>query len=67
MSNKTTGVNHNPNNVQIGEYCILDNNTQYPVKIFSMTENKIFSEVGNHAEPIDTWTVMTRRLKRIKQ
>ena len=60
--NKQSRVNHNPNNVQIGDYCILDNNT-HPVKVFSMTEQKLFSEVGNHANPIDTWSVMTRRLK----
>ena len=62
-NNKQSSVNHNPNNIQIGDYCILDNHKEYPVRVFSMTENKLFSEVGNHASPIDTWNVMTRRLQ----
>ena len=62
-NNKQSSVNNNPNNVQIGDYCILDNHKEHPVKVFSMTENKLFSEVGDHASPIDTWNVMTRRLK----
>lgn len=56
-------MNHNPNNVTVGEWVILDDNEELLVKIFSMTELKLFSEVGSHSSPIDTWEVMTDRLK----
>lgn len=55
--------NHNPHNIQIGDWVILDNNKEHPVRVFSMTETKLFSEVGNHSSPIDTWSTMTNRLK----
>jgi hypothetical protein len=54
-------MNHNPHNLSIGEWVILDKK-EPPVKIFRMTEGKMFSEVGNHESPIDTWEVMTCRL-----
>jgi hypothetical protein len=56
-------INHNPHNIQIGDWVILDNNKENPVRVFSMTTNKLFSEVGNHSSPIDTWNTMTNRLK----
>lgn len=59
-------MKHNPNNVKIGEWVILDDNEESLVRIFSMTELQLFSEVGAHSSPIDTWQVMTDRLKRKK-
>ncbi len=56
-------INHNPNNIQVGEWSILDGNEDHPVMVFSMTTMKMFSRVGNHYTPIDTWEVMTYRLK----
>jgi hypothetical protein len=56
-------LNHNPHNLQIGDWVTLDDHKKHPVKIFGMTKNKMFSEVGNHENPMDTWNVMTRRLK----
>lgn len=58
-------INHNPNNVKVGEWAILDDNTKYPLLIFSMTPNKMFSQVGN-LESVP-WNVMTDRLKPIKK
>jgi len=54
-------MNHNPNNVEIGQWVVLDDNEDAIVLIFSMTPNKMFSEVGNLET--DTWSVMTDRLK----
>jgi hypothetical protein len=54
-------MNHNPNNVEIGQWVVLDDNEDAIVLIFSMTPNKMFSEVGNLKT--DTWSVMTDRLK----
>ena len=56
-------MNHNPNNIEIGKWVILDDNEEHPVKVFNMTPLKLFSEVGSHSSPINTWQVMTYRLK----
>ena len=62
-NNKQSKVNQNPNNVKVGDYCILDDRKDSRVKVFYITERKLFSTVGNHSTEIDTWDVMTRRLK----
>lgn len=55
-------MNHNSYNLSIGDWVMLDG-TMPLVKIFGMTELKMFSTIGNHESPIDTWEVMTNRLK----
>jgi len=55
-------MNHNSYNLSIGDWVLLDDRLPL-VKIFGMTDLKIYSTVGNHESPIDTWQVMTSRLK----
>lgn len=56
-------INHNPNNVQVGEWAILDDNEENLVRVFNITPLKMFSEVGSDSSRINTWEVMTYRLK----
>lgn len=60
-------INHNPNNVQVGQYAMLDNNENNIVWVCNMTPNKLISGVSRHYSQrfTKTWDVMTDRLKPI--
>lgn len=54
-------MNHNPYNIKIGDWVVLDNHEDNPVKVYGFTPTFLFAEVGNN-DGI-TWGVMTNRLK----
>ena len=67
-------MNHNKYNLQIGDECLLDENSacEQTVEILEFTPNKMFATIKNHFydntnhEP-QSWDVMTYRLTPLKK